>query len=224
MERSPSKIQIQKNVRLIACTVVLIFGPPLLLKVVETGRRSRMDPLHLAAADGNVAECERLVKSGYPVDATDNSGDTALNWAVYSRRIDVVRKLLDLGAEINHRSKPWRLTPLMYTATPFRGHLVEGPQGERNEVARVLIERGADVNLAADDGSTALHFAATDRNARLARMLLGAGARRDAKTAQGYTPMDLARFPDYAPNDDVIAALQPTAAGQGKSGISGMSP
>jgi len=34
-----------------------------------------------AACDGNVAQCERLVRGGLPVDATDDEGNTALDWA-----------------------------------------------------------------------------------------------------------------------------------------------
>jgi hypothetical protein len=40
------------------------------------------------------------------------------------------------------------------------------------------------------------------------RLLLAAGADRPAKTAQGHTPLDIAKFPMYAPNDEVIAELQ----------------
>jgi ankyrin repeat protein len=57
-------------------------------------------------------------------------------------------------------------------------------------------------------GQTALHFAAKDKNPGLVRMLLAAGANRSAKSNQGYTPLDVAKFPDYAPNTEVIKTLE----------------
>ena len=39
-------------------------------------------------------------------------------------------------------------------------------------------------------------------------MLLAAGANKNVRTGPGYTPMDIARFPDYAPNTEVINALE----------------
>jgi ankyrin repeat protein len=179
--------------------------------------RSKLAPLSVAACDGNVAECERLVKAGVPVDSTDDEGVTALDWAVFCCKPDTVRKLIELGADVNHIDRRGAFTPLMYTATTLRGHNLRGTQEERNQIARLLIEHGADVNHAMGDGrtigsgETTLHFAAVDKNAGLVRMLLAAGANPNVKSNQGYTPLDVARFPDYAPNDAVIAELKQAA-------------
>lgn len=176
--------------------------------------RSKLGPLHRAACNGDVAECERLVKGGLSVDTTDDDGVTALSWAVFYCKIDVVRKLIELRADVNHVDQRAAYTPLMYTATTLRGHNLRGTQAERNEIARLLIQHGADVNhamsdgRASGDGQTTLHFAATDKNIGLVRTLLAAGANRNAKETTGWTPLDMAKFPDYAPNDEVIKALE----------------
>jgi uncharacterized protein len=191
------------------------------LAAVMAGGCSKKSPavdLINAACAGNAAECERLVKGGVPVDATDGDGDTALIWAVAECKIDVVRKLIELGADVNHAEHEQRHgTPLLYTVIPLRGRRVTGPQKERNEIARLLILHGADVNHAMGDGrligdgATALHYAASDKNPELVRMLLAAGANRNVKSNQGYTPLDVAKFSDWAPNTEVINALeQPT--------------
>ncbi len=65
----------------------------------------------------------------------------------------------------------------------------------RDDAARVraLIAEGGDVNAAQGDGMTALHWAAFNRNAPLARLLLEAGAGVGAGTRIGhYTPLHLA--------------------------------
>lgn len=182
-------------------------------------QHSKLGPLHQAACDGDVAECKRLVKGGLSVDAMDDDGVTALSWAVFYCKTDVVRKLIELGADVNHIDKraAGPFTPLMYTATTLRGRNLKGTQEQRNEIARLLIQHGSDVNHAMGDGSavghgqTTLHFAAADKNAGLVRMLLAAGANPNMKSNQGYTPLNVAKFPDYAPNDEVIAALQQPA-------------
>lgn len=119
-----------------------------------------------AARAGDVAVCDRLVQGGVPVDAADGEGNTALIWAVYYCEAGVVRRLVDLGANVNHANQR-SYTPLICTVTTLRGHKLRGTQEQRNEIARLLIARGADVNRAIDSGDTALHRAAIDKNASL---------------------------------------------------------
>jgi ankyrin repeat protein len=58
---------------------------------------------------------------------------------------------------------------------------------------RSLIRQRIDVNVAQGDGMTALHWAAQHGDANEVRLLLGAGAKVEAKTRNGaYTPMHLA--------------------------------
>jgi ankyrin repeat protein len=167
-----------------------------------------------AADAGDVEACVKVVKSGTSVNATDSSGRTALHWAVDRRHLEVVKKLIDLGANVNQLDGN-HATPLMYTAISlnWKGHSAS-TQAVRNDIAKVLIEHGADVKHATPTGNTALHLAVGDRNPELIRLLLVAGADRTAKTAYGHTALDMARFPAYAPNDAVIDAInqspQPT--------------
>ena len=61
------------------------------------------------------------------------------------------------------------------------------------DAVRSLVARGEDVNQAQGDGMTALHWAARNRDASLARFLLEAGADVGAETRIGpYTPLHLA--------------------------------
>src|SRR5215208_8092011 len=58
---------------------------------------------------------------------------------------------------------------------------------------RTLIRQRVDVNVAQGDGMTALHWAASHGDAGEIRLLLGAGAKIEAKTRNGaYTPIHLA--------------------------------
>jgi hypothetical protein len=61
------------------------------------------------------------------------------------------------------------------------------------DVARVLIEAGADVNKPCEHGRTALHMAAAWGHADVVRLLLEYGANSTVVDEQGMTPPDVAR-------------------------------
>ena len=91
----------------------------------------------------------------------------------------------------------WLPLLLLLLALPGR-HGPDSPvadaamQGDAATV-RALLAQGADVNEAQGDGMTALHWAARNRDADLARTLLEAGADVGAGTRIGhYTPLHLA--------------------------------
>ena len=57
------------------------------------------------------------------------------------------------------------------------------------EAVRALLKQAADVNAAQGDGMTALHWAAMNRDAEMAQILLYAGANvRAATRIGGYSP------------------------------------
>jgi hypothetical protein len=67
------------------------------------------------------------------------------------------------------------------------------------EVAKSLLEAGADVNQRAKHGYTPLHFAALCGEARTADLLLAHGAQVDAATPGGVTPLHCAVLHGHAP-------------------------
>jgi ankyrin repeat protein len=71
------------------------------------------------------------------------------------------------------------------------------------ELARKLIGKGADVNLADKNGWTALHFAAQAQSAEVAALLLDAGAQVDPKDFHGNTPLFKAVFNSKGSGDTI---------------------
>jgi ankyrin repeat protein len=68
----------------------------------------------------------------------------------------------------------------------------------------MLLAKGAAIDTVDIEGSTALHKAVTDGHAGVVKILLGAGASRDAKNGRGQTPAVLAA---QRKNAAVIAAI-----------------
>ncbi|XP_037486635.1 serine/threonine-protein phosphatase 6 regulatory ankyrin repeat subunit A-like isoform X1 [Triticum dicoccoides] len=104
--------------------------------------------LHVAAVHGRMPVCAYLVEDlQVNVDATDESGETALSYAAVNGTVNVVRYLLDHGANPD-KSGPGNRTPLHMAVA--KGNC---------EIVKVLLSKGADVNCYSDSG-TPLHIAA----------------------------------------------------------------
>src|SRR5262245_43905980 len=96
--------------------------------------------------------------------------------------IKSLRGLLVLGA-----------ATLLWAAAPVESPVADAAMRKDVAAVRALLEKGADVNAAQGDGMTALHWAAHNGDAEMARMLMYAGAHVDAVTRNGnYTPLHLA--------------------------------
>ena len=128
-----------------------------------------------------------------------------------------------LLAKIEREEKPARFGSFLYTVTQGDVETIEKELAVTNDfatyadssgvtalmsspsatVTSLLIERGAMVNARADDGRTALHFAAQSSDAARAKVLLDHGAEIDAQDEDGDTPLMFA-----ARTDDGPAALR----------------
>lgn len=169
----------------------------------ETG----VTPLMRAARIGNVAIVRALLPRQADVNAAETERrQTALMWAAAQRHSDVVKVLLENGADMKARTVVRRLTVMLDQAPPgvktAREHahaidaggstalLFASTSGDV-ESARLLLDRGADVNDAAADGNSALVLAAFQGHGAVARLLLDRGADPNAAGA-GYSALHAA--------------------------------
>lgn len=135
-------------------------------------------PLVAAATHGETSMVEYLLScEELQVDATDNSGRTALHAAVLQCEQGIISMLLMAGA--NPRTCDHLLsTPLMSAAVRGSESVIES-----------LLSHGADVNVISHEGGTALQMAVRMNFVRVAQILIEAGANLNVHDNIGNTPV-----------------------------------
>ena len=124
------------------------------------------------------AEVEVLLAKGFDPNSPSEKGVPALVYALQSEAPKSALMLAKFHAtQVNVQSSAGE-TPLMLAAI-----------NNYAEVAKVLIERGADVNR---EGWTPLHYAATRGHRSMMRLLLENDAYIDAEAPNGNTPLMMA--------------------------------
>jgi cytohesin len=160
-----------------------------------------------------LAETKSYLKARGQVDAIDDRGQTRLHTAAFEGYKEVVKLLIDNGADINAQGIG-ELRPLHFAAG--RGHrdvvellLAKGADpkaklenhktavhlavsGGYQDVAELLLQRGCDVNARDVEGMTPLHAAIEGGHKLTAELLILKGADLTAKAGGEYTPLQLA--------------------------------
>ena len=85
-----------------------------------------------AVNNGDVSKVVEMVEAGMPVDITNEDGWTALIIAAIKNQTDVVRCLLDKGADVDKQHHRWGFTVL---------HIASGYN--HTDVMRMLLQHGA---------------------------------------------------------------------------------
>jgi hypothetical protein len=139
-------------------------------------RQFSFDDVLVAVRNGKLREVASFLAKGADPEATDTDGNTLLMLAVRERDAAMTDLLLRARAKVNARNLRDE-TPLMLAAWSRCEPCVE-----------MLLERDALIDNPAAPW-TPLHYAAHQGDARIVARLLQAGARVDARSANGTTPL-----------------------------------
>jgi len=154
--------------------------------------------LMTAARAGNAAVVRLLLDRGADVNAREKyKGQTALMWAAAERHSDVVKLLLDRGADWKVRSfdRETKIPKLSAASsiTPIpRGGFPALAFAAREgdiESARVMLDKGVDINYGDVDNTTALVVSIMNKQYTFAKFLIDRGADVNIAGSYGRTPL-----------------------------------
>lgn len=144
---------------------------------------TKADQLQDAARKGDAAAVKQLLDDGVDVNTKFRYNATALFYAIDAGHLDVVRLLLDRGADVTVKDTFYGMTPMMIAVQPARKKTPA-----HNEIARLLIAKGAPgkdmaLGAAVDEDDESLAKAVLDSGGLSAAMLSDAleSARADGK-------------------------------------------
>ena len=130
---------------------------------------ARADEIHSIIQDGDSKKARQLIKANPKlIKSTDDSQRTPLHLAARFGGTDLVKFLIDSGADLDARSYN-SFTPLHVCSTA--------------PVARLLVKSGADTTLIDSWGKTSLQFAVLQGRKEIAEAMIKAGATVDLTTA-----------------------------------------
>ena len=107
-----------------------------------------------------------------------------IHTAVVTNNLDAVKQHIASGTNINEKDPFGGSSPLI-SATVF----------DKPEMAKFLIDAGADINFQNNDGSTALHTAAFFCRPEIVKMLLDKGADKTIKNKYGASAYESVAVP-----------------------------
>lgn len=151
-------------------------------------------PLHVATEKGRIIEVKTLLKHGASIDRLTRDGDSAIDLAILSGRIEIAEILLAHGAELAPSKLMLKAATAGFTDRDSIRFLLErgadltqrdangdtalliAIRQENHRLATHLVNAGADVNVTARDGTTALELARTLKATELVSLLQRFGA------------------------------------------------
>ena len=121
-----------------------------------------------AVRRGNVGTVTNILRNGFNGQFRDREGWSPLHRAAEGGNLEILKKLLNNGADVNDKNEGNGNNALMVASE--EGH---------EEIVQELIKRGADVNAINDEQKSALYLASNNGKRDAAAELLAGGASID---------------------------------------------
>ncbi|MGD8536462.1 MAG: ankyrin repeat domain-containing protein [Candidatus Aminicenantes bacterium] len=148
--------------------------------LISFGSLAFAEQIHVLAQKGDLEGVKTLIEQNPElVNAKDENGRTPLHWACRGVYIEVVRFLVDKGADVNAEDSN-KVVPLHSLAVRNSAEAIE-----------LLLARGADVDAKDYGANTALHHAAVNNAKDAVALLVKKGADIESRDNYRRTPLIL---------------------------------
>lgn len=151
---------------------------------------NHLTALHEAANNGRGDATSFLLQNGADPEIEDRYGNTPLLATTAHKKLHAITLLLDAQANINHINNQEQNCL----------HLIVRAKSEKHKsltIAKLLIERGININAQDENGDTPLHYAATKNYTNMIKLLLYHNANKHAVNSRQKTPFGIARMKKF---------------------------
>ena len=170
--------------------LIFLLTRPRARMTIEKVSSSRRD----AAGKGHREAAKVLIDQGANAHAINVRGQSPLHLAAMTDNVEIVRMLVDGGADIDVAVPGNNIRPLHNAATNGCTHVCE-----------FLLKYGADMDAQTAQGDTALHLAAVNGHADIVSLLLSFHANHAVSNSAGVTAEQLASAKGY---DSIAGMIQ----------------
>lgn len=191
-----------RNAQGVSVVCLAVYRRRLDLAAALAALRTDLDVFE-AACIGDVERVARIASADpASINATSPDGFSPVGYSAFFGHPAMLRELIRRGGQVNTPSQnAMQVCPLHSAAA----HL---DQVKAVELARIVLEAGADPNARQQGGFTALHEAALNGNLALIELLLQHGAGATVANDKTSRPVDLARSNGH---DEAVRLLEQAA-------------
>lgn len=148
--------------------------------IQDPGEETREKGMTLPTEQTKIQIVRLLLESGARINEKNAWGGSALQWAADAGLLDMVKLLIQKGADINAIDMDG-FTPLIAAANY--------DSEQHNQILKALLDSGAKIDAISKNGDTALMYAIHNFKTDNARTLVKAGANINCKNHLGITPL-----------------------------------
>ena len=162
---------------------------------VNATTNDKSTPLLLATKQGHLKAVKTLLAHHANPYLPDKNGETPFQWALFKKRKQIIDLLLPAQvtfAASTDTSAVSTMMPLQHKNLSGETVLITSVKNGFQEVAKKLIDAGANIDAQTNNGDTALHWAARKGQYKMSAMLLDNGASLSILNKYNMTPFEIA--------------------------------
>ena len=149
--------------------------------LLEQGISCSADSFEFYLEKEKTGICKSILNSGIDVNSKTLQGVPLLCVATRNDSKEMLELLLEKGADINEVSEDRGYSPVM-----------DAVWRKNYEIAKLLIDHGADLSTMSSDGQSILVLAVGNGNSKIVKLLLNSGADPYVKDSMGMSARDYA--------------------------------